>query len=211
MARKTVKNRYGIQVGDHFVTDSYSESGSSCFYRVIRLRGETQVVVREVKSKIVAFDKRYLGLVPVPEFPDANGGGEYVRRVDSSGISDDKDIHIYIYKTLGGRAKLFKGIFHLSYNTVFSYMLMQYQPELAEQLDLRNGSGIFAVDDCFRSIGDACPALICYPDGREETVILSELLHYKEYRNLISDLNTPEAQKKIHEQLDKWQSEQKGE
>ena len=67
MKKKTVKKRYGVRVGDIFNIGSYHEDGGGySFYQVIALRGETQVAVREIGSKVIAFDGVYEGVVPVP-------------------------------------------------------------------------------------------------------------------------------------------------
>ncbi len=73
-----------------------------------------------------------------------------------------------------------------------AYYFREYNPELAEQLDLEEGSGVYAVEKPFVSMGDDCPALIRYPDGREERVILRELLHYEEQMRLYKKLNAKE-------------------
>ena len=57
MGKKATENRYGVQVGDIFVQHCYFEDfGSYNFYQVTALRGETQVVVRPIKKKCIAFD-----------------------------------------------------------------------------------------------------------------------------------------------------------
>lgn len=62
----------------------------------------------------------------------------------------------------------------------FAYLFEKYNPELAKQLDLKNGSGVFAADRSFESFGDDCRAVIRYPDGRQQKAILNVLLHYEE-------------------------------
>ena len=60
-----MKNRYGVKVGDIFCdkrcTNAYF------FYKVVALRGETQVAVRRIDKKCVAFDGYYKCIVPLPD------------------------------------------------------------------------------------------------------------------------------------------------
>lgn len=190
MAKKTVKNRYGVQVGDIFNWESHHEDGGGYdFYQVIALRGETQVTVRRIESKVVAFDGVYEGVSPVP---DAWVSDEiFVRKVQSSGSTPDTGLKMFEDGTCSvsvkisdswlGYAHLDKKEMYLSWGrSVFAELLQKYHPDIAKQLDLKQGFGIFAVDRAFKTIGDDCRAVIRYPDGKEQEVIFKELLHYEE-------------------------------
>lgn len=69
MGKKQVKNRYGVQTGDIFNWHSLHEDfGGYSFYQVVALRGETQVAVREINQKVIAFDGHcHKGVAPLPD------------------------------------------------------------------------------------------------------------------------------------------------
>ena len=200
MGKKTVKNRYGVQIGDIFNRESHHEDGGGySFYQVIALRGETQVVVREIRSEVIAFDGIYEGVAPVPDAWISDK--IFVKKVYADGSTPDAGLKMFedgicsvsikIADNWFGYAHLDRKKMYLEwYNgPSFAYVFKKYNPELAKQLDLKNGSGVFAVDRPFESYGDDCPAVIRYPDGREQEAILNILLHYEEERREQEQLN----------------------
>lgn len=193
MAKKEVKNRYGVQVGDIFNWSSHDEDeGGYCFYQVVALRGETQVAVRSIRQKVIAFDGHCReGVVPLP---NVWGSDEIlVRKVLEGTGTPGAGLKIFEDGACGACIKVFEGwlgytyldrreiyIYHTSRG--YSDFLREYQPEIAKQLDLNKGSGVFAIDRPFEGFGDDCPVVIRYPDGREQEAILKELLHWDEER-----------------------------
>ncbi|MCI8614869.1 MAG: hypothetical protein HFJ01_07180 [Lachnospiraceae bacterium] len=196
MKKKTVKNRYGVQVGDIFRRHCCHEDVRYYFfYQVIALRGETQVVVRQIGGKVIAFDRFYERVVPVQ---NAWASDEIlVRKVHAvekvpdaePKTFEDNICSIMIKVSCNG----WSGYAHLDKQPekemylewcngpCLSYLFEKYNPELAKQLNLYNGSGVFAADRPFKSCDDDCRAVIRYPDGRQQETTLSVLLHYAEY------------------------------
>lgn len=220
MAKKTVKNRYGVQAGDIFNWKSHHEDGGGyTFYQVIALRGETQVAVKKIGSKVIAFDGNYEGVVPMP---DSWISDEIlVRKVHSSGSTPDAGLKIFedgicnasirISDNWLGYAHLDREEMYLSsQRSHFTELLQKYQPDIAKQLDLNQGTGIFAIDRPFESYGDDCCAVIRYPDGKEQEVIIKDLLHYEEERQERERMNSPEAAKNRERMLEQWMASQKG-
>lgn len=181
MGKKSVKNRYGVQVGDIFYQHRCTEDDSYYyFYQVTALRGETQAVVRQIEKRTVAFDGDYEEVVPIP---DAWITEQLLIRKVHSG-SDTYRARINIYDALYGSAYLDnlndKSMYLEYYGCpCLSYWFGKYNPETAAQLNLKKGSGVYAVDPSFKGIRDDCAAVIRYSDGREENVIIKELLHYE--------------------------------
>lgn len=227
MKKKTVKNRYGVQVGDIFNMRSYHEDGGGYFfYQVIALRGETQVAVREIGSQVIAFDGVYEGVVPVPNAWISDD--VLVRKIHVTGNVPSTEqktfedntcsISIKIFNNWLGYADLDKmeeghsrEMYLAWYNRpCFSYLFEKYNPELAKQLDLKNGSGVFAIDRPFDSSGSDCRAVIRYPDGRQQETILNVLLHYAEEQREYERLNSPEFAQIREKRLDEWMESQKG-
>ena len=62
------------------------------------------------------------------------------------------------------------------------YWFSESNPEIAKQLDLEKGSGVYAADRSFAGMEDGCRVIIRYPDGREEEAILNELLQRETIR-----------------------------
>lgn len=225
MKKKTVKNRYGVQVGDIFNIGSYHEDGGGySFYQVIALRGETQVAVREIGSQVIAFDGVYEGVVPVPntwisddvlirkihETPKAPGEGQKAFKVDTYSID------IKIFNNWLGYAHLDKKEIYLAwYNgPCLACQFEKYNPEIAKYLNLKHGSGVFATDRPFKSIAgeiaDDCRAVIRYPDGSQQETTLNVLLHYAEEKREYERLNSPEFALAREKSLDEWMESQKG-
>lgn len=177
MAKKQAVNKYGVQVGDIFAQNFYTEdSDTYYFFQVIALRGQTQVVVKETESKIIAFDGKYVELVPNPGEWIFGREKELIRRVNPAGKGR---VEIVVEGGMRGSAYLEKGKRYLAKGLAayWSHWLENSKrPELAEQLDLKKGSGIFAVDGFFGSkIKTDSRAVIRYPDGREEEIFLKDL------------------------------------
>ena len=188
MGKKKVENRYGVQVGDVFVEKSYlNDAGISYvhFYQVMRLRGETQVVLKRIHSLYTAFDLHDVVHVPVlgSWIEDAEELTRKViltERTDPETKNVEKDIWVYIERMQSvwsaiaslydaNRQYTSSGFHYLQEKAVCSQF-----PEL-EQFDLRKGSGIFAVDQPFDDIYDDCPVVIRYPDGKEKQSNLKDL------------------------------------
>jgi len=190
MGKKAVKNRYGVKAGDIFNWKSHHEDGGGYrFYQVIALRGETQVAVREIDSRVVAFDGIYEGVAPISDSWISDK--IFVRKVQSSGSTSGAGLKVFEDGTCGvsikiddnwlGYAYLDKAEMYLACygHPGYAYRFQEHHPEIAKQLDLQSGSGVYAVDRPFESYGDDCRAVIRDPDGRKEEVILKELLHYE--------------------------------
>ena len=180
MGRKAAKNRYGVQVGDIFTQAySYEDFDGYYFYQVIALRGETQVVVRRIMESMVAFDGHCEQVVPVP---DAWVSDEAPIRRVFDGFGSMNRINICIEKGWNGFAyldNLDSEKIHLKRRRnapCIPYWFSESNPEIAKQLDLEKGSGVYAADRSFAGMEDGCRVIIRYPDGREEEAILDELL-----------------------------------
>ena len=184
------KNQYGVQVGDIFSQyNGHEDWRGYSFYQVVALRGKTQVEVRTIGSKRIAFDGNYEEIVPVPNAWVSEES--LVRKVQEGG----ENYRAYIRISSGwycSGAFLRDDEQYLTWTNgpSMAYYFREYNPELAAQLHLEDGSGVYAVDKPFVSMGDDCPALIRYPDGREEKVILRELLHYEEQMQLYKKFNS---------------------
>lgn len=206
MEKKNVKNRYGVQVGDIFNQQCYYQDGGEYhFYQVTVLRGETQVVVREIDKKTIAFDKYYQKVVPIPNAWISDQ--VLVRKLHCG--SDTSRARIYIDDGWNSTAWLdnldSEGMYlEYSEGPCMAYWFNKYNPEIAGQLRLKKGSGVYAVDRSFEGIGDDCPAVIRYPDGREEGVILKELLHYEEITRCYEQINSRKAAQKREKLLEEW-------
>lgn len=208
MGKKTVKNRYGVQVGDIFTREFNDEDGGSSysFYQVIALRGETQVVVRQIEQKVIAFDGFYEGVAPVPDAWISEK--TLVRKINADDSAPNAGqkifergkyrVSIKIYNHWSGYAYLDKEEMYLAWDHApgIAYIFEKYNPELAKQLDLRSGSGVFAVDRPLKLFGDECHVVIRYPDGREQKAMLNVLLHYEEEKREYEWLNSPEFAQK---------------
>ncbi len=177
MGKKATENRYGVQVGDIFVQHCYFEDfGSYNFYQVTALRGETQVVVRPIKKKWIAFDGDNEEVAPIP-------GAWMSEETLVRKVYDGSNIEIHIEGGWCGWAFLYdpdsgRKYKEWSAGVNVAYLFERYNPEIAGQLDLEKGSGVYIVDGVFGRIGDDCLAEIRYPDGRKQEVTLRELLHY---------------------------------
>lgn len=188
MGKKKVENRYGVQVGDVFAEKSLlNDAGCSYvhFYQVMRLRGETQVVLKRINSLYTAFDLYDAVHVPVcgSWMEDAEELTRKViltERTDSETKNVEKHIWVYIERMQGvwsqtadlydaNRQYTSSGFLYALEDAVCSQF-----PEM-KKFDLRKGSGIFAVDQPFDDIYDDCPVVIRYPDGKEERSNLKDL------------------------------------
>lgn len=141
-------------------------------------------MVRQIGGKNIAFDRFYERVVPVP---NAWASDEIlVRKVHTVEKVPSAEPSIKVYNSWLGYAHLDKQPEKKMYlnwcnGPCFSYLFEKYNPELAKQLNLYNGSGVFAADRPFKSCDDDCRAIIRYPDGRQQETTLSVLLHYAEY------------------------------
>ena len=215
MGKKIVENEYGVQVGSLFERSHSNEDESYYdFYQVVALRGKTQVVVREIGAELIAFDGNYEGYRPVL---DAWVGEDFIRKVQKgeSQCSNSEFICISVGSgQIGSFAFLVKNPkeFFLTYSGSknFSYYLREYNPEIARQLDLRKGSGVYAIDKPMQLKTDDCCALIRYPDGKEQEVMLRELLHYEEEKRYMEWLNSEEMAQKREKMLDEWMKSEEG-
>lgn len=184
MGKKEVRNKYGVQVGDIFVQERCTEDhGYHSFYQVVSLRGETQVAVRRICQKDIAFDGNYdEGVAPLP---NKWASDEILIRKVQEGSKDDRYsacIRIdsgwcYSHAYLEKKKEVY---WHFDGGPGYSYRLRTYHPEIAEQLRSENGSGVFAVDRPFRNYDDDCRVEIRYPDGRKQEAILKDLMHGSE-------------------------------
>lgn len=184
------KNQYGVQIGDIFSQHgSYEDWSCYSFYQVVALRGQTQVEVRAIGSRRVAFDGHYEEVVPVPNAWVSEK--TLVRKVQEGGETYRACIRVapgwycsfaYLQDN--------KQYLVWSNGPSMAYYFREYNPKLAEQLHLEDGSGVYAADKPFVNMGDDCTAVIRYPDGREEKAVLRELLHYEEQMRIYKRFNS---------------------
>ena len=174
---KKMQTEHGVQIGDIFCQRASYEDFDSCsFYQVVSLRGKTQVAVRKIKEAVIAFDHFHEGVVPVK---DSWVNDEILFR--KVGYRYDGERYITVESGWQGNAYLDVGEMHiLSGRSPFAETLCEYRPDIAEQLDLKQGSGVFSIDKPFDSIADNCRAVVRYPNGDQQEVILSELLCWEE-------------------------------
>lgn len=174
---KKMETEHGVQIGDIFIRNAFDEdSGSYVFYQVVSLRGKTQVAVRRIDQAVIAFDGfHHDGVVPIKD----------------SWVDDEvlfRKVHCYEdYRSitvgygLRGNAYLDAKEIYITYGmSAFTRVLCKFHPDIADQLDLEQGFGVYAVDRPFKSIADNCRAVIRYPNGEQQEVILSELLCWEE-------------------------------
>lgn len=172
---KKMETEHGVQIGDIFSWSRTYEDFSACgFYQVVSLRGKTQVAVREIENAVIAFDGLHQeGIAPIKD----------------SWVNDEirfrkvcyYDGKPYIKDDFGWPADLGTEEMYIIHGiSAFTKELCKYHPDIADQLDLKQGSGVFAIDRPFNSIADNCRAVIRYPNGEQQEVILSELLCWEE-------------------------------
>lgn len=187
MGKKAAINRYGVQVGNIFTQNYTTEDHTAyIFYQVIALRGETQVAVRKILKSRVAFDGRHEQVIPIP---DAWASDEILIRKVFSGTEGISQAKINIEKGwLHGSASLYHSdremCLEWSNGHCMPNWLREHNPEIAEQLHLEEGSGVYVADRSQIGMKDGCLVVIRYPDGREEEVILNELLHRETIRRI---------------------------
>ena len=174
MGRKKVENQYGVQVGDIF-----SENRQNCnyasFYQVVSLHGESKVEVREIDQICVAFDGYYKGMVPLPgSWPSHRTHILTVREQQGKPCLNFTDTWDFHWPELDRSETHMYMV--LQENDGYPFYFRDEYPEIAEQLDLKTGSGVYAVDKPFEWIDDDCRALIRYPDGREVETVFRELM-----------------------------------
>ena len=198
MGKKEVKNRYGVKVGDIFCdkrcTNAYF------FYKVVALRGETQVAVRRIDKKCIAFDGYYKCIVPLP---DAEVARVYICKVRGDQdkpyivVRHSPSPFLWTHCAALEREKTFM---ELHEKDGFPFYFRDYYPEIAEQLDLKTGSGVYAVDKPFQWLDDDCRAVVRYPDGREVETVFRELMRSDK---ITQQVRASEAiMRKISEELD---------
>lgn len=167
--KKNKKNRYGVKIGDIFYEHSSTEDTENYFfYQVVDLRGETQVVVREISSTTVAFDWMYDGVVPLP---GAYYGERLIRRVDRVGEDGRLCIKTCRWAFLEKKEMYIKFV---GLRPHFGEILEEAFPEIADQFCLGRGSGIFAKSGSFEHIYGDYQAILRYPDGREQEIRLKD-------------------------------------
>ena len=82
----------------------------------------------------------------------------------------------------------------------FHFYFRDSYPEIAEQLDLKTGSGVYAVDKPFQWLDDDCRAVIRYPDGREVETVFRELMCYEKITQKMRE--DEDKMRKILEELE---------
>ncbi len=174
MGKKKVENQYGVQVGDIFSENSLN-CNSSSFYQVVALRGESKVEVRKIDQICVAFDGYYKVIVPVP------GCWQSPRTHILTVREWQGKIGLFFVDFLGRHwAELDRAETHvymeLHEKEDFPFYFRNCYPEIAEQLDLKTGSGVYAVDKPFKWIDDDYRVIIRYPHGREVETVFRELM-----------------------------------
>ena len=180
MGKKKVKNRYDVQVGDIFSKNS-ENSSYSIFLQVVALHGKTKVDVRELRQRCIEFDGHYKGIVPLPDnwVWDRERILTVREREDKLGVVF-KNVFGYQWVELDRTETHMYMELHEDDDCPFYFR--DYCPEIAEQLDLKTGLGVYAVSkplelEWFIN-DDDCHAIIRYPDGREDETVFRELMRY---------------------------------
>lgn len=177
MGKKEAKNKYGVQINDIFI---YGYLNGCNYYQVIELCGETKITVREIEKSCIAFDGYYECLAPMK-----NRWASSIVRTRELQISTDSDRKLLIDvsesvlgMTMYGLAWLYREETYLAYKKYehFPFYFRDAYPEIAVQLDLRKGSGVYAKDEPFTWLDDDILAVIRYPDGREDEIPFQVLM-----------------------------------
>ncbi len=193
MGKKETENRYGVQVGDVFAEKSDYEDGTGLgFYQVVRLKGETQVVLKQIDSLCTAFDLH--AYVKVPVYDSWTNGEEMVRKIgiwertDPETELTKREIWVNISQSRGFGVP-YAYLYDKSQRYIGSEgFLYPFQDEICrefpaiEQFELSEGSGIFAENKPFGRFYDNCPVIIRYPDGREERNNLKNMFNIDKIR-----------------------------
>lgn len=194
MEYKEPKNKYGVETGEIFVRDRGEDAGTRyLFYQVVALHGEYTVTLRGISTMSVAFDGFCKQVVPIPNawLTDKDFATPHIRVFSVfdkvwDGLDernkkvqlDNGRPYIKICESCGGKAYLQKSTdtyIELEGERDYPFFLRESAPELAKQLDLKNGSGIFFTLVTDESGSKKRCTVIRYPDGREEEVDLKEL------------------------------------
>ena len=192
MGKKEVKNQYGVKVGDIF----YEKHTNPCyFYQVVALHGETKVKVCQIGKKCIAFDGYYKCIVPLP--------GVWISRACICKVQGEQENPgIFLLDSFPHWATLDRAETYMELHQTedFPFYFRDSYPEIAEQLDLKTGSGVYAVDKPFQWLDDDSRAVIRYPDGREVETVFRELMCSEKITQKMRD---DEAKmRKILEELD---------
>ena len=203
MGKKEVKNKYGVQEGDIFI-EGYLNGCQ--YYQVTALRGDTKIALREIEQSCVAFDGYYECLVPMKNKwasctvhicePQISTGSDRKLMVDVS----EPLLCTKLYRL----AWLYREDIYLACmkNAHFPFYFRDTYPEIAVQLDLRKGSGVYAKDKPFKWLDDDSSAIIRYLDGSENEIPFQDLMCSKkitkkvkkeeaEFRELMESLKIP--------------------
>lgn len=172
MGKKQTENQYGIKTGDIFVSRKAWEDGTFVnFYQVTRLRGVTQVVLREIEKEETAFDDYHEAYKPLPG--KWSREEEIVKRVElDSGGKPYVRFERYDWAHLGEESATYVGGSLSAYHErVFSH----YPGLKGVECDIRENSGVFLLGKVSIGMFQERAVEIRYPDGRQEKTYYKDL------------------------------------
>lgn len=172
MGKKKPENKFGVQVGDLFCKLCGFEDDYWKFYQVTALKGEQTVVFRQIDKCCKAFDYYRTMVVPVRDAWVTKE--EYVKRVRFSTNGDgQKEPYICLSKYNGLSPYEEKMVYT---ETTAPVLTKCFGHKLnGRGFDIREGTGIFALDGEIASVYSETPVAVRYPDGKEEKRFLHEL------------------------------------
>lgn len=188
MGKKKSENKFGVQVGDMFCKCCGFEDDYWVFYQVTALKGTQTVVLRQIGKCCKAFDYYHTMVVPVRDAWVTKE--EYVKRVHLWTNFDGYEepcIYLNKYNSLSRYEE--KNVYIETTAPVLTKCFGHKLKEYGQEFDIREGTGIFALEGQIESFYSEIPVAIRYPDGREEKYFLHELYLQGE-RNINRDNHT---------------------
>lgn len=173
MGKKIPENKFGVQVEDIFCEQCGFEDEFWIFYQVAALKGTQTVVLRQIEKCCTAFDSLHTSVVPVPDAWVTKD--EYVKRVIPwSDFDGREENRIYLKSSIlfpYRESKVYTEATAPVLAKCFEHRLKEY----AADFDVREGSGVFALEGAIYSIYDEIPVVVRYPDRTEERRLFHEL------------------------------------
>ena len=172
MSKKSPENKYGVCVGDIFVHQHNSEDYSRCyFYQVVNLRGATQVVLREISSKIIGVDDNHEVCKPIKDAWVKDE--ELIKRVsvyEDSGkifIMIDRFTYAYPYN---------KRKRYINSGTIFSWRFFQSRLLKGVECDVNKNSGVYFKESVSVGVFREREVEIRYPNGSKEKAYYNDAI-----------------------------------